>query len=124
MPEPQAYPINELATGRYTAVLVGNDGVTPIPGGTLSSLTLTLYAIKSDGTDAIINARNVQNVLNANNVTIDTGGNLVWLIQVGDTTMVENIPYERHIAVFSWVWPGGSGNHEVVLVVKQLHRVP
>ncbi len=120
---PQTFDIDEKATGQYTATLVANDGVTPLPAGTLSTLVLTLYVIKADGTDGIVNSRNVQNVLNANNVTVSAGGLLTWTIQVGDTTLVEALPFERHIALFEWTWPAGAGKHEVILVVRNLHRV-
>lgn len=118
------FPINELSTGSYTAVIVGNDGVTPLPAVTLATLTLTLYVIKGDGTQAVVNGRNVQNVLNQNNVTVDANGNLTWAIQVADTTLVETIPFEIHRAVFAWTWASGAGNHEVWLVTRQLIRVP
>lgn len=118
----KTFEINEKSTGRYTATIVGNDGVTPLPGPTLSTLVLTLYVIKADGTDTLI--RTVQNVLNANNVTVTAGGLVTWLIQVADTTLVEDIAFERHIALFEWTWPTGAGKHEVVLVVQNLHRVP
>lgn len=124
MPDPLVFPINELSTGKYTAVIVGNDGVTPLPALTLSTLTLSLYVINSAGAQVIVNGRNAQNVLNANNVTVDSNGNLVWNIQVGDTTLVENIPFEIHRAVFAWTWAGGQGNHEVFLTVRQLLKVP
>lgn len=124
MPDPITFPINELSTGKYTAVIVGNDGVTPLPAVTLTTLTLTLYVILSDGTQAIVNGRNIQNVLNLNNVTVDGSGNLTWNVQVGDTTPQQVIPFEIHRAVFAWTWPGGAGNHEVWLKVAQLIRVP
>ena len=121
MTDPQTFPIEEKATGRYTATIVGNDGVTPLPGATLTTLILSLYVIKQDGTDGMI--RTTQNVLGANNVTVDAAGLLVWLVQVADTTLIEAIPYERHIALFEWTWPTGSGKHEVVLLVRNLRRV-
>jgi hypothetical protein len=124
MAAPLQFGVNELSTGQYTAVIVGNDGVTRLPAVTLSTLTLTLYVIKQDGTQAVVNGRNVQNVLNANNVTVDPNGNLTWAIQVGDTTLVENVPNEIHRAVFAWTWAAGAGNHEVWLTVAQLLRVP
>lgn len=123
MPDPQTFPIDEKETGLYTATVVGNDGVTPLPAASLLTLILTLYAIKQDGTDGIVNARNAQNVLNANNVTVNAGGLVTWSIQVGDTTLVESIPYERHIALFEWTWAAGAGKHEVVLLVRNLRRV-
>ena len=121
MSDPQIFPIEEKETGSYTATIVGNDGVTPLPGATLSTLTLTLYVIKQDGTDQVI--RNAQNVLNANNVTVNAGGLLTWTVQVADTTLVEAIPFERHIALFQWTWPTGAGKHEVVLLVRNLRQV-
>jgi hypothetical protein len=121
MTDPTTFAIDEKETGRYTATIVGNDGVTPLPGATLSTLTLTLYVIKQDGTDQVI--RNHQNVLNANNVTVDAAGLLAWIIQVADTTLVEAVPFERHIALFEWTWPSGAGKHEVVLLVRNLRQV-
>jgi hypothetical protein len=120
--EPKTFEINEKSTGRYQAVIVGNDGITPLPGATLSTLVLTLYVIKADGTDSLI--RTSQNILNANNVTVSAGGVITWTIQPADTTLVEDIPFERHIALVEWTWPSGQGKHEFVLVVRNLHRVP
>jgi hypothetical protein len=122
-PEPSAFAINEQTTGSYTAILVGNDGVTPLPGGTLLTLLATLYVIKQDGTTAIVNGRNAQPVLNTNNFTVSAAGLLTWTIQIGDTSMVENIPFERHILLLAWTWAGGAGKHETVLVVKNLRLV-
>jgi hypothetical protein len=123
MTPPLSFLLAEKTTGQYTAVIVGNDGVTPLPGTTLATLTLTLYAIKADGTDGAINSRTAQNVLNLNNVTISAAGLLTWAIQVADTTLVEDLPFERHIALFEWTWAGGAGKHEVVLVIQNLHHV-
>ncbi len=118
------FPINEKASGQFTGILTQNDGITPLPLALLSTLTLTLYAIKADGTVVAINGRDLQNVLNTNNVTVDVNGNLTWTVQVGDTTLVETIPFERHIARFEWTWPGGVGRDEATLVVQRLTVVP
>lgn len=118
----QILPINEQATGLYTAVLVGNDGLTPIPAASLLTLTLTLYVTTTSGTDTLI--RDHQNVLNTNNVTIDSSGNLAWSVQVADTTLVEDVPFEPHVALFEWTTASVSGNHEVVLLVRNLRQVP
>jgi hypothetical protein len=125
MADPRTFQIDEQETGLYTAIIVGNDGVTPLPGPILTTLTLTLYVIPPDGTPAIINNRQTQDVLNANNVAVSAGGLLTWLVQVGDTTLLNlpPVPYERHIALFEWTWPGGAGKHEVVLVVRNLLAV-
>ena len=121
-PVPLSFLINEKSTGIYTATVVGNDGVTPLPAATLLTMILTLYVIKADGTASLI--RNAQNVLNANNVTIDAAGHLIWSIQIADTTLVEAVPFERHVALFQWTWASGAGKHEVVLSVKNLAQVP
>lgn len=122
MAEPLSLYIDEQETGLYTATIVGNDHVTPLPGAVLSTLVLSLYVIKADGTDQVI--RNRVNALNAANVTVSAAGKVVWVVQVTDTTLVEDIPYERHYALWEWTWPGGAGKHEVILVVRNLHRVP
>ena len=121
-PQPDIFPIQEQTTGTYTAVLVGNDGSTPVPGPTLTTIILTVYAIKSDGTDGILRGPQ-QNVLQQNNVTIDGNGVLVWGVQPSDTTLVEAIPFEDHYCLFEWTWPGGTGRHVVILRVWNLRRV-
>lgn len=119
--EPRTFDILEATTGSYTGQIVGNDGITPLPLATLSTLVLSLYVVKGDGTIAYVNGRNAQNILNANNVVVSAGGLLTWTVQTADTTFVEAaLPFERHIGVFQWTWPGGTGKHEIVLVVQNL----
>lgn len=131
--EPKTFDVLEQATAQYRAKVVGNDGVTFLPASTLLTLALTLYVVKTDGTIGYVNTRNAQNVLNANNVTVyetlqvaadATTYNLLFTLQVADTTLVEALPFERHIALFEWTWSGGAGKHEVVFVVKNLTEVP
>lgn len=117
-------PINEQTTGSFTAQITGNDGVTPLPLASISTLVLTLYAIKGDGTDQIINGRNAQNILNTNNVVVTVGGALTWTIQIADTTLVEDLPFERHIALFEWTGAFGAGKQEIVLPIRNLRQVP
>lgn len=121
--QPLVFPINDKSSGTYTAQITGNDGVTPLPGAVLTTLTLTLYVTVAAGTDTFVNGRNHQNVLNQNNVTVDAGGNLVWAVQVADTTLVESPPFEQHVALFEWTWPGGSGKHQVILLVQNIRQV-
>lgn len=120
---PREFGILEKATGSYTATITGNDGATPIPAASLSTLVLTLYVVKSDGTTGIVNSRDAQNILNANNVTVSAAGLLTWAIQTADTTLVEALPFERHIALFEWTASGVAGKHEMVLVVQGLTEV-
>jgi hypothetical protein len=122
--EPRTFDILEQETGSYSAIFTGNDGVTPLPLATIQTAVLTLYAILTNGTVQIINSRNAQNILNANNVVVDANGRLTWTIQVADTTLQEVLPFERHVALFEWTWPQGAGKHEIVLVVQNLTEVP
>lgn len=132
MAEPQTFQIDEQESGYYIGILTDNDGVTMIPGATLLTLRLTLYVIQQDGTIAYLNSRNQQDVLNLNNVLVydtlqtDANGrsyNLRWTIQPADTTLVEDLPQERHIGLFEWTWSGGAGKQEFVLSVKNLTTV-
>lgn len=121
--DPSTYPILEQATGEYAATFVANDGATVLTASALLTLTLTLYVVKQDGTTAYVNSRNAQTVLNANNVTVSGAGRMVWSIQAADTTLVEAVPFERHIALFEWTWANGQGKKEVILVVQGLGEV-
>ena len=123
MAEPQTFDIDEQATGRYTAVVVGNDGLTPIPAADLLTLVLTVYVVLADGTESVLRGPQ-QDVLNANNVTVDGSGNLVWTVQAADTTVVEAIPFELHYCLFAWTAVGVSGKHLVILRVRNLRLVP
>ena len=116
---PNVFEIKEKTTAQYTAVVTDDLG-NPLPAASLATLTLTLYVIKTDGTTGIVNSRNAQNVLNANNVTVNGNGAITWQLQVGDTTLVEVLPFERHIALFTWTWTSGTGRHEVIFNVQNL----
>jgi hypothetical protein len=43
-------------------------------------------------------------------------------VQILDTTLIEDLPFERHIAVWQWPWAAGakSGKHEVILNIQNL----
>ena len=132
MPDPESFDIDEQESGSYIATVTDDLGAL-LPGSTLLSLQLTLYVIRQDGTITFVNGRNHQNVLNVNNVTVTdvlqtlADGrtyNLRWRIQPADTTLVEVLPYERHLFLFEWSWNTGAGKHEGVLVVKNLTVVP
>lgn len=118
------FEIDEKETGTYRGTVVGNDGVTPIPAASLATMVLTLFTVLADGSTTIINGRNHQNVLNANNVTIDANGLLTWAIQVADTTLVTStLPFERHQALFEFTTvAGAAGKHPITIVVRNLEQ--
>lgn len=121
---PLVYEVKEQTTPKYTATLRDDAGAV-LPAASVVTFTLTLYVIKTDGTIGYVNSRNAQNVLNTNNVTLDAAGLVTWSVQVADTTLVESLPFERHIALWEWTWSGGAkaGKHEVILNIQNLTEV-
>ncbi len=119
------FEVIERSTAVYTATLK-DETDTVIPSASLTTLTLTLYDA-ANGT--IINSRNGQNVLNANNVTIHaTSGLLTWTMQPADNVIVwpkASGQFEKHIALFRWTWSSGAkaGSHEVEIRVRQRTKI-
>lgn len=114
--------LKEKTTHVYTATIKDENG-TVVPAASLTTLTLTLYA-KQSGT--IINSRSAQNILNANNVTVNSSGVLTWTMQPDDNAIVNSaLLTESHIALFEWTYSSGSkyGKHEIELVVSNLTKV-
>jgi hypothetical protein len=85
-------------TAVFTATLRDKDGAA-IAAASLTSLSLTLTDAHSGG---VVNSRNAQNVLNANNVTVNSSGGLVWTIQIADVAQQGTASVERaeHVAKF------------------------
>ena len=109
--------VPQLTSARYTAVLLDQTG-TPVPASSLSTLTLTL---KDQASGAVINGRNAQSVLNANNVTVEASGNLVWSLQPADSPILNaELGTETHLATFVAIWPSGRLNHVVAIPVQNL----
>ena len=111
-------------TGIYTFELVDQDG-DAIDVGQLETVTLTYY---DKETRQIINTREAQDILQANNVIIltDTGPPIVttlrWDIQQEDTVIIDGRrELETHIALFEWTWATTrKGVHEVQFQVEQI----
>jgi len=100
----------EATTGLLTFTLVDSDGA-GVPVSMLTTVTLTYYDVIS-GT--IVNTRNAQNVLNANDVSVTTVGSpavttVEWQIQPADTAMVDpELALEYRVAQFRWTWDSGT----------------
>lgn len=112
----------ERSSGRMTATMVDEAG-DPISSASLDTLTLTLFEILSK---KAINGRDDQNVLNANNVTVNSSGELVWTIQPADNALIrQSHGYEVHRALFEWTWDSGTkrGLHYEDLLVQNLATV-
>jgi len=109
--------LDEKTTPEIVAVLTDLLG-DPIPGNTLDSLTLTYY---QEYTQAIINGRDAQNALQANGVTVDANGKLVWKMSVLDTAILNGaLETEPHIAHFVFAYPDGADT----VVGSETIRIP
>src|SRR5262245_61380196 len=109
--------LREQTSAKLSFQLLDQNGLGFLP----TTVTLTLYLAGDE--DAIINSRDEQNVLNANNVTIDSSGNLLWSIQPADLAIVgsDTQPYEIHVALFEWTWGSGQkGNKDYGLIVEKV----
>ena len=91
----------------------------PIPATSLTSLKITLT---DDRTGAVINGRLGQNALNANNVTVDANGFLLWVLQPADNAVLNPQlgpgDRERHTALFSGTYTASEQveTHAEILV--------
>ena len=120
---PKEIECKERQTTRITGTLYDDEG-NPIPGSTLTTLTLTVYDQDSLQT-LIVDARNI---LNANDGEVDEDGNLAVLLAPADMLIrTSTLPYERHTCLFKWTWgssPAKSGAEELVLIVRNLSKIP
>jgi hypothetical protein len=116
------FTVRANCSAQFSGVLTDEDGETPIPSGTLNSLTLTL----KDKAGNVINDRDGQDVLNANGVTVDAvTGELVWSMSPVDNALsgtVADGAYEDHFATFVWTWAAGAkrGARRVNIRVQKL----
>jgi hypothetical protein len=114
------FRVNEQTTARYTAQIVDETGAA-LPAASLSTLKLTVY---DQASGSVLNSRSQQNVLNANGVTVDSSGNLVWVMDPADNAIVGTRELEAHIALFEWTWASTkAGRHEVPILVLNLAKV-
>lgn len=74
----------------------------------LVSLTATLYDVESD---TVINSRDDQNVLDANNGTVATDGTLTLKLGPTDNAIINSRTRvgftEQHVLLFKWTWNDG-----------------
>jgi hypothetical protein len=118
---PSDFYCKEETSATYDATVEDDAGVA-IPAASLSSVVLTLYDV---ATGTIINLRDGQDVLNANNVTISSSGALQWLMQPEDNIVVtSDSVVEHHKALFEFVASGRESKHEVNIYVSNLAKVP
>ncbi len=122
------YP-TEGSSRTVTFTLVDNAGVV-VPLANIDAATLTLYDLGTyepgaSPTVGIINSRDAQSVLNANNVTVhSTSGLVTWAMQDEDNPIVTpRRQLERHRAMFTFDVGGVILAYELEVVVKNLRPI-
>lgn len=116
MSDIEKFIVHEKEARFYDLTFTDQDGI-QIPLASMSALTLSLFLKDSDPI-VYINSRNAQNVLNANNVTIDSAGKITWAIQSADLAMQDaGAEVEVHVAIFHLTTTGGTP----VQVRKEMH---
>ena len=105
----------EKQSGFWAGRLLDENGA-GVGSTILTSLTGTLY---DRATQAIINRRNAQNIINANQCTMDAAGNFRWDWVPADQTYVNpNRTIEEHVMLITAKWTRSDGfpgeaNHEI-----------
>ena len=128
--ESSAALILERTTAFWSGVLKDQDG-NVIPSAALSALKLT-HMVKDDNTPfTLINSRDHQNVLNANNVTVDSAGLVTWEMLpvdnlINDNAGISHVNEEPHVSVLEFEWLAGAraGKHVINTTIVQLERQP
>jgi hypothetical protein len=128
IPELLTETMIEGTTGLYTFVLVDELGA-GIESTFLDSLSLTLYDTDSH---TVINARQDQDILNANDGTVETDPGppitttVTFHLQPADTIILnQNRRVEYRVLSFRWTWNSGQrvGRHAVQFGVENAEFV-
>ncbi len=113
----------EKSTPKITAVIKDEDGIV-IPGGSLNTLTLTLY---DKATDTLLGSRSAQqDILEVNGGSVDGSGNFALQLTAADMAIVTDaVRVETHIALIEWTYNSGLlGNKKnIIFKVVNLNRV-
>ena len=121
--------INERSIAVYTAQLQDENAVA-IGSALINTLELSFFDL---ATATIINSRDAQNVLNANNVVVTAGGLLTWTLQPADTAILSAIlfgvtgfvEFETHRASFDCVFNGSASRStwDVDFKIRNLGKI-
>lgn len=120
--------VNELSSFTITATIL-DQASQPVPLSDITVATLTLFDLETYNPSGspivgIINSRDAQDVLNANNVTIHaTSGLLTWVMQPADNPIVTTRrQIERHRAELHVEFVSGEFNAEWEIEVLNLRK--
>lgn len=98
-----SFKVVQDTSARYRATIVDTDG-SAIPASSITTLTVKLTDIN---TGSVINSRNDQSLLNANDGTVDSNGLLSWYMRSADNPIVtssSSASVESHLAMFTVTW--------------------
>lgn len=117
----QSHQAQENQSLRVAFSLLDEDGIA-VGASRLLTARLTLLDLE---TNRVINSRTNQDVLNANDVTIDAAGRVTWEMQGNaDNVLVRgNQQLERHRGRFTFTWGivnTGQWTHDVQILVRKL----
>lgn len=109
----------------HTIVAELKHGAAAISKAELVTLTLELF---DEASEAIINTRDAQSVLDANGGTVSTVGVVTMELDAADNPIVSTAlgvgDREAHIARFTWTWLSSgrtrTGKHEIRFLVRKL----
>lgn len=117
-------PVPEKKTMYYSGDLTDERGL-GIPGATLTTLTLHLYALDASSNTIINNVSGV-NILNTGRGTVTSSGNLAITLTPDDAAIITDglqTP-EPHMMLIQWTWPTSkAGGREVQFPVANLTKV-
>lgn len=117
--------VNEGSTKLIEFDILDEDGE-GVPVASLSSATLRLFDLDTyvpgaSPAEGILNDRHDQDVLNDNDVTINSSGHVVFTMQPDDNVIVTpRRQIERHRALFAFTWATGTYQQEIEIEVVNL----
>lgn len=114
--------INERTTPEWAFDLIDGAG-DPIEATALNEFTATLY---DKETGDIINDRDEQNALNANQFTVDADGHGLWKLTPEDTAVLHpGTDFEVHVLLLEWTYNAGTkfGKYEYMHRINNLNKV-
>jgi hypothetical protein len=112
-------PVPAVTTPTYAAQLVDENG-NPIGSTGIDTLTLSIV---DTITGSVINNASQVNILNAGRGTIDSQGNLLITLEVGDTDLFNpDDDVEERSLIIDWTYNGGAraGRHQVDFQIQAL----
>lgn len=111
--------IPEKGSARYSCTLTDHTGAA-INSNAVSAIVATLKSIAADGTEAVVNSRTAQSVLNTNGGTLGSGGAFTLDLGTLDTVAVGTDAVQRRRLTLKVTYTTGVLTHEVEFYIRNL----